>query len=651
MNPPRYLTKSRFRLGSECPAKLFYTGKPEYADQKGEDSFLAALAEGGFQVGELAKYYFPSGENIETLDYEEALEKTNEYLQQENAIIYEAAFRHGNLFIRADVIVKKGNHIELIEVKAKSCDPATVQTEMTKAPWKPYLEDVAFQKHVISKALPGHRVSAYLMLADKTACCATDGLNQKFVISKNEQGRKKCEVTDEPKEADLAIRMLCQVPVDAFCECIYQSDGTGELLGLTFVDRIQYLADHYQRDEKISMKLSVACGKCEFYCKDGDVGKKSGLKECWQEQLGWGESDFEEDTIFDLWDCRTKNRFLDTGIIKITDLSEGDIHPMPDGRPGVSRTERQWLQVKKKIDGDTSVWIDREGLAQEMASWQFPLNFIDFETTTVAIPFTRGRRPYESVAFQFSHHRVHEDGTVEHASEYINTTRGEFPNFEFLRKLKQALADDNGSVFRYTHHENTILNQIYWQIIDSVEPLDDAEELCAFIKSITHSTEDSVEHWRGERDMIDLWHVVKRFFYAPSMKGSNSIKQVLPAMLDCSDYLKEKYSQPIYGAEGGIQSKNFEDKAWIEQDAGGVVKDPYKTLDRMFKDFPPGVERLTDTDQLNDGGAALTAYARMQYQRMSSYEREELSQALLRYCELDTMAMVMIYEGWREMLG
>ena len=27
LNRPRYLTKSRFKLGMECPAKLFYTGK------------------------------------------------------------------------------------------------------------------------------------------------------------------------------------------------------------------------------------------------------------------------------------------------------------------------------------------------------------------------------------------------------------------------------------------------------------------------------------------------------------------------------------------------------------------------------------------------------------------------------------------------
>ena len=54
---PRYLTKSRFVLAVECETKLFYTGKTEYADRKKEDPFLAALAEGGFQVGEMAKLY------------------------------------------------------------------------------------------------------------------------------------------------------------------------------------------------------------------------------------------------------------------------------------------------------------------------------------------------------------------------------------------------------------------------------------------------------------------------------------------------------------------------------------------------------------------------------------------------------------------
>ena len=44
----RYLTKSRFKLGWECPTKLFYTRKSIYPDSKAVDSFLEALAEGRF---------------------------------------------------------------------------------------------------------------------------------------------------------------------------------------------------------------------------------------------------------------------------------------------------------------------------------------------------------------------------------------------------------------------------------------------------------------------------------------------------------------------------------------------------------------------------------------------------------------------------
>src|ERR1700712_3119840 len=117
---PRYLTKSRFKLGLECPTKLYYTAKKQYPDQKIDDSFLEALAEGGYQVGELAKCYFPGGFDIHELDYANSLAKTNELLALDEVTIYEAAFQHENLFIRADILVKKGNHIDLYEVKAKS---------------------------------------------------------------------------------------------------------------------------------------------------------------------------------------------------------------------------------------------------------------------------------------------------------------------------------------------------------------------------------------------------------------------------------------------------------------------------------------------------------------------------------------------------
>ena len=117
----RTLTKSRFKLACECPTKLYYTRKKrEYADQSLDDSFLQALAEGGFQVGELAKCYYPGGHDITTLDAEEALAQTSALLQQEGVVIFEAAVRIENLFIRIDILKKMGNHLKLVEVKAKS---------------------------------------------------------------------------------------------------------------------------------------------------------------------------------------------------------------------------------------------------------------------------------------------------------------------------------------------------------------------------------------------------------------------------------------------------------------------------------------------------------------------------------------------------
>jgi hypothetical protein len=151
--------------------------------------------------------------------------------------------------------------------------------------------------------------------------------------------------------------------------------------------------------------------------------------------------------------------------------------------------------------------------------------------------------------------------------------------------------------------------------------------------------------------MIDMLELVKRYYYDPATKGSNSIKDVLPAILSSSEFLQKKYSKPIYGADGGIPSLNYRDWQWIKLENGSVI-DPYKLLPKMFQDFTDKeLELLSDDDELKGGGAALAAYARLQFEEMSEYERLEIRKALLKYCELDTLAMVMIYEGWGEMIN
>jgi hypothetical protein len=88
---PRYLTKSKFQLAMECPTKLYYDEKPQYSNLKIEDSFLQALAEGGYQIAALAKAYYKDGIEIKALDNEQALEETAKLLEQDSVILFEAA--------------------------------------------------------------------------------------------------------------------------------------------------------------------------------------------------------------------------------------------------------------------------------------------------------------------------------------------------------------------------------------------------------------------------------------------------------------------------------------------------------------------------------------------------------------------------------
>ena len=653
MPKPRYLTKSRFKLALECPSKLFYTAKKSYANSRLEDSFLQALAEGGFQVGDLAKEYYPEGIDIKPLGYEEALAETAEALAQTNVVIFEAAIKFENLFIRVDVLEKKGDHVSLFEVKSKSYMPGETTFVGKRggilSDWKPYLDDIAFQKHVVMHAFPEWTVSAHLTLMDKSTLAPTDGLNQKFRVYRQEDGRKGVIVkplTDEERSQ----RLLCDINVDALCEEIYAAQQESE--DGSYGAMVRRLAHAYDTDTKIPTPVSAACGKCEFFATDADLraGLGCGRSECWQEQLMWTAEQVRQPTVLDIYSFTGKDKMIDDGVVRMSDVMEEDIRPRDGEKSGLSQNQRQWMQIEKVKNGDSSYWIDHENLADEIARWKFPLHFIDFETATVAIPFTKNRRPYESIAFQFSHHVMQADGSVDHVGEFIDAEPGHFPNYDFVRALKKDLEGDEGTIFRYAPHENTFLNHIYKQLQTEQAAIADKDELLAFIRSITKSGKDSVEKWEGPRNMVDLCDMVKRFYFDPLTNAGCSLKLVLPALLARSAFLKEKYSKAIYGAAKDLSSKNFEGMQWVVFD-GDAVRDPYELLPPMFDDVADRDMLLLsrEDDQLKEGGAAMTAYARLQFEDMGDTERQAITQALLKYCELDTLAMVMVYEGLRSL--
>ena len=651
-----YLTKSRFKIGYECPTKLFYQDDKSFGNNNVDNSFLMALAEGGFQVGELAKVYHPGGVEITERDKDLAAQQTLELLKKENVIIYEASFKYENLFIKADVVIKKGNFVELIEVKAKSFDPREDDQFYTKnslkkgepkinSSWEPYLVDIAFQTYVFKKSFPKLNVTSFLMLADKSVTATVDGINQKFLLEKNNH-QTSVIVKPGTTLSELGKPLLVKIPVDAEVKLVWDMTFDD---GKSFEMMVSYLSDICKYHSFAKPNLGNQCKSCEFRINSELKleGKKSGFENCWTKSAGLTSSDFNKPFIFEIWNFRKSAKLIEDGKYFVANLTIEDVSPTSKNEDlGLSSSERQWLQVEKIQNNDKTPFIDTLGLSHEMKSWVYPLHFIDFETTMVAIPFNQGRRPYEQIAFQFSHHIVNKDGSIIHKDEYINRKKGHFPNFDFVRALMKALNQDQGTIFRFATHENTVLCQIREQLLSLTEEISDRDELISFIESITKSGESQSTKWEGPRNMVDMCELVKKYFYHPLTKGSNSIKKVLPAILNESQFLKNKYSKSIYGRE--IKSINFKDFTWIQLNSQGLTMDPYKLLPPIFSDLDlETMDSLIGEGSIADGGAAMTAYARMQFTEMNEFESDRVSKALLQYCELDTLAMVMIYEYWK----
>ena len=151
--------------------------------------------------------------------------------------------------------------------------------------------------------------------------------------------------------------------------------------------------------------------------------------------------------------------------------------------------------------------------------------------------FHENEYPYDIIAFQFSVHSLLKDGSIKHY-EWLADQNSKDPTIKFVRKLQEVLSRDTGQIFMYANHENAVLKSAK----ERMKPFSAKyiEEI-SFIDSITF-TKDTHE---PERAMINLCKFVEENYYNPRTNGSNSIKDVLPAIMSSSKILKQRYSQPL----------------------------------------------------------------------------------------------------------
>ena len=224
-------------------------------------------------------------------------------------------------------------------------------------------------------------------------------------------------------------------------------------------------------------------------------------------------------------------------------------------------SENQILQVESEVEGKS--YINKEEIGKFLSNLNYPLYYLDLETINPGVPKYQGTRPYQQVLFQYSLHiKQSEDSELQH-KEYLADPKKD-PRNGFIEHLISECGNYGDILVYNIGFERGRLNELIEQFPDYNDPL----------QAIIERLKDLMIPFQN------------KWYYTPEMKGSYSIKYVLPA-------LAPEFS--------------------------------YNDLN------------------IKDGGMASSIYLSM---TNNNFKGDEIStrKDLLEYCKLDTYAMVKIIE-------
>jgi hypothetical protein len=181
------------------------------------------------------------------------------------------------------------------------------------------------------------------------------------------------------------------------------------------------------------------------------------------------------------------------------DLSTTDLNP------------NQVLQVKSEVNRTTH--IDVNEIRRFTKGLNYPLYFLDFETIGPSVPVYNGSRPYQQIVFQYSLHiRETTKSEIEHR-EYLADPKQD-PRIGFIDQLIEDCGT-NGDILVYNiGFERGKLNDL----------IDVFSEYSDELRGIINRLKDLMIPFQ------------QKWYYTPEMKGSYSIKYVLPALVSELSY-------------------------------------------------------------------------------------------------------------------
>ena len=261
--------------------------------------------------------------------------------------------------------------------------------------------------------------------------------------------------------------------------------------------------------------------------------------------------------VFSINALRKQAEHYEKGIVTLKDVRNS----------GIKLNQRQKAQVDSYLD-KKDIIVDKANLKRFLDTIAYPVYHLDFESIEPVVPVCDDTKPLMQIPTQYSLHIEYADGRVEH-KEFLGET------IDPRREIAQSLVDDIPA-------DATVLS--YNKMFE-----------CDRLKELAERYLNLRDHLLSIHDhVIDLIVPFRKgYYYASAMGGSNSIKEVLPALM------------------------------------GNDPDLDYHAL--------PFVHR---------GSEAMDAYLPML--EAQGPKRVWMREGLLKYCELDTLAMVKVLQKLRE---
>lgn len=237
-----------------------------------------------------------------------------------------------------------------------------------------------------------------------------------------------------------------------------------------------------------------------------------------------------------------------------------DLRDVPEERMESWKHQRVWRVTKS---GEPEL---NPEAGKMIAALPYPRYYIDFETINPAVPVWAGTRPYMQVPFQWSCHVETAKGVMTHCA-FLADGQSD-PRSPFAESLIDAVGT-SGPIFVY----NAPFERSRMQ------------ELADYYPDLASSLQAATER------IVDLLPIAREHYYHPDMRGSWSIKAVLPTIAPDLAY---------------------------------------------------------DNLEVTNGGMAQEAFAEIMQPETLPERRQKLHNSLLLYCKRDTLAMVRIahyFEG------